>query len=364
MKLRIGLWVVSASLLLPFSLFGKCPIPPTGTLEFRVPAGNLLVETSGTDSVEVDVSNRQITVQENCGKDVVTIGASMSSAMGIPDWKIRVPQTVALDISIQAGNIQVADTEGRETRLRTAAGKVTAGNIKGSALILANEVRTGDIGGHAEIRGQGGRLQVGEVGGNADFYSTGGDINTGLVKGRVKADTGSGSIMIRESSGDMIVTTKEGDIVSDYVHGAFDGTTQSGNIRIEKIGSWVHAISKSGDVFFHLVPQMITNDLHVKVEAGRNITMFLPEKISATVDAIVDSPAFNAKRIFFDWPSKAVTAPFNAVQSLIPSRTTEPAKALVPMPGGPEQARTVINTGTNSIKAHSYFGIIKIQKGN
>ena len=59
--------------LAPLSLFAKCQISPDGRLELRAPAGNLLVSTTGTDSVEVQVSNRQVTVQETCERDKVTI---------------------------------------------------------------------------------------------------------------------------------------------------------------------------------------------------------------------------------------------------------------------------------------------------
>jgi len=366
MKHRLLIRLFPAFLLLPLNLFGKCPISANGTLELLAPAGNLVVDTTGTDSVEVEVSNRQVVLKETCGRDVVTVTATMPSGVtGLPDWKIRVPKGVSLDLSTQGGSIQVADTDGRETKLRTSGGRVTAGAIKGNALILANEVRTGEIGGNAEVRGQGGKLQVGNVGGDVLFFSTGGDIATGIVKGRVKADTGSGSVTIRESSGDVIVTTQAGDITSEYVHGAFDGKTDSGNIRIDRVGSWVHAVTGVGDIFFRLVPVNFASDLHIKAEAGiGDITMYLPEKISATINAIVDKPALkaNAKRIFFDFPSKASTSGINAFKGLIPGGGTEtPRSSFI---GGPEQQQTIINSGANNVRAHTSAGTIRIYKGN
>jgi len=354
MNLRTGVLGVSALLLLPFSLFGKCPITPNGTLLLRAPAGNLLVDTTGTDSVEIEVSNRQVVLQETCGRDVVTINATMPAAIGVPDWKIKVPKTVTLDLTTQGGSIQVADTDGKDTLLRTSGGKVTAGLLKGNVLIYANEARTGNIGGNLELRGQGGRLQVGNVGGNAEFHTTGGDIVSGVVKGHVKAETGSGSVTIRESNGDVLVTTQEGDISSDYVRGSFDGKTDSGNIRIERAGSWFQAVTGTGDIFFQLVPQTLGGDLHVNVKTGiGNITMYLPEKIAATVDAVIDRPAFNAKRIFLDFPIKAGSTLAGIPSSLAPTRL---------FPGGPEQERTIINGGGNTVKARASAGTITIKK--
>jgi hypothetical protein len=361
MTRRILLGILPAILLLPFNLFGKCPISPTGTLELLAPAGNLIVDTTGTDSVDVEVSNRQVALKETCGKDVVTVTAAMSGATGLPDWRIRVPKGVSLDLSTQGGSIQITDTDGRETKLRTSGGRVTAGMIKGNALIVASEVRTLDIGGNAELRGTGGKLQVGNVGGDAVFFTTGGDIATGIVKGKVKADTGSGSITIRESNGDVIVSTQAGDITSDYVHGAFDGKTENGKIRLERVGGWVHALTGVGDIFFRLVPTSLAADLHIKAEAGLgNITMYLPERIGATVTAIVEKPALNAKRIITDFPVKGFNSGLNAIRGLVPGSNDPRAM----FPAGPEQQQTVINNGGNPVKVRTSAGTIRILKGN
>src|SRR5262245_13282344 len=134
MKLRACLLLLASVLLLPTVLLAKCPISAGGTLELRAPAGNLLVETTGPDSVEVEVSNRQVLLNENCGRDTVSITAKAPTSIGIPDWKIRVPRNITLDLSTEGGNIQVGDTDG-EARLRTGGGKVIAGNIRGNTLI-------------------------------------------------------------------------------------------------------------------------------------------------------------------------------------------------------------------------------------
>jgi hypothetical protein len=363
MTLRLLFSVFSAVLLLPFNLFGKCPISPNGTLELLAVAGNLVVETTGSDSVEVEVLSPKVILKETCERDLVRVTSTMSGMTGLPDWKIRVPKGVSLDLSTQGGSIQVMDTDGRETKLRTSGGLVTTGGIKGNVLIVASEVRTLDIGGNAELRGQGGKLQVGNVGGDALFFTTGGDITTGIVKGKVRADTGSGSITIRESNGDVIVSTQEGDITSDFVHGAFDGKTENGNIRLERVGGWVHALTGVGDIFFKLVPKTLTGDLHIKAKAGLgNITMYLPEKLSATVNAIVDKPALNAKRIVSDFAVKPVGGALNGIRGLIPGvGGTEAQRSFI---GGPEQERTVINGGSNNVSAQTTAGTIRILKGN
>src|SRR5678816_1421861 len=86
--------------LIPPALFARCPIPANGTLEVIAPAGNLIIDTSGTDSVEWDVTGNQISAKQSCnGKTVRIEGAASSSAVRpIPDWHIKVPRTVILDL--------------------------------------------------------------------------------------------------------------------------------------------------------------------------------------------------------------------------------------------------------------------------
>jgi hypothetical protein len=355
MKLKASLLLLLSVLLLPAVLFAKCPISAGGILELRAPAGNLLVETNGTDSVEVEVSNRQVLLNESCGRDTVVFTAKAPTSIGIPDWKIRVPRNITLDLSTEAGNIQVGDTDG-EARLRTGGGKVVAGNIKGNALIRATEIRVGNVGGHVELRGLGGRLQIGDVGGNAEFYTPGGDVTAGVVRGGVKAVLESGSITIRESNGDVVVSiTKEGSITSEYVHGSFDGNTVNGNIRIANAGSWVKAITGVGDIFFRLVPTNLSGDLHVTAEAAfGNITVYVPKAMKATFNAVVEKPAMGTKSIFSDFPVPPVKAPVNAGLSAI--------KALIP--GSPEKQNAVVNGGGNPVKLRTSSGTIKILAGN
>ena len=345
MRLRVAcLLAVSAALLFPLTLFAKCPIAPDGRLVLRAPAGNLLVDTTGTDSVEVEVSNRQVVVQEICRREAVEVSATAPASIGIPDWKIRVPRGVTLDLSTQGGSIQIMDTDG-EALLRTSGGKVTAGNIKGNALIMGTEVRTGQYRRQRGNRRAGRAVELGDVGGNAEFKTPGGDITVGLVSGQVKATVESGSITIRESNGDVVITTEAGDIKSEYIRGSFDGRTDSGNIRIDRAGSWVKAITGVGDIFFSLVPTNLAGDLHVTAEAAfGNITIYVPKAMKATIDAVIEKPPLNGKgRIFSDF---ALKAPVNALMGLLP--------------GGPERQGATVNGGGNNIKVRTSVGTISI----
>lgn len=336
--------------LLCLPLFAKCPIPPNGTLEVRVSAGNLIIDTSGVDSVEVEVTDKQIAVQEICEKNLVRIEGSgrATPALGVPEWKIRVPKTVSLDLTTQGGNISASDTDGRETNLRTTGGTVTAGNIKGNALIVTQggSIKAGDIGGIAELRSEGGgALNVRNIGGPALLKTKGGEINAGMVKGSVTADTGGGSITIREVNGQLVAKTEAGNINSTKVLGAFDGHAQSGDIRVEEVGGWIRAFTGVGNVFLRLIPQNLAGDLSVKVESAiGDITLFLPDKMKATLDVLIDKPPFNAQGFFSDFPVKSLVAPFNK------------------MAAGPKRLQEILNGGGNPVSLHTSSGQITVQK--
>jgi hypothetical protein len=362
MRFTARLFAVVALLpILPLNLFAKCPIAANGTLDIKTPMGNLIVETSGTDSVEIEVSNKLLVVNETCGEPVrITATVPQEWNAGIPDWKIRVPKGVSLDLTTNAGNIRIPHTDGSETRLRTSSGTIITGNIKGNALIVtqANQVQAGNIGGNAELRSNGGKLTVGDVGGNAEFYTVGGSIEAKVVQGKVTANTGTGggAITIWQSNGNVVAETREGDIVSQFIRGSFDGHTESGNIRIERVGSSVRAYTGMGDIYFRLVPEKPQADIEVKVASGLgNITMFIPEAIKATVDAMVERPAYKVKQIVSEIPIKRqlLVAPVTSLRSLVP--------------GGPERELGTMNGGGGSrfdVRTSQGKIEIKIWKGN
>ena len=50
--------------------------------ELLAPAGNLIVDTTGTDSVEVEVSSSKVVLNQTCGRDLVTVTSTMSGVTG------------------------------------------------------------------------------------------------------------------------------------------------------------------------------------------------------------------------------------------------------------------------------------------
>src|SRR5437773_4107909 len=330
--------VIGGSLLLintfTSALLAKCPVSDGAVLVVRAPIGDLQVDTSSREAaVDVQVDNSLIQVQENCGRDIELTSNVPDPAQvrGTVLWRIVAPRNVNLDLVATAGNINVGDVDG-DVILRTTGGHITAGQIKGKAAIITQGgfVKAGNVGGDAEIRSQGGTLEVGDVGGNAEFHTTAGQIRAGSISGSVTAEGGRAIFIIK--AGDVNAITNAGDIsigdaarinaktaggsiTSRRVRGPFQGHTESGDIRLDSAASWVEAYTGRGNIIVHLVPDNIDGDLHMNLESGvGDVTVYLPPRLRASVDASVQRSAFQSQQIVSDFPQIPVRP-----QGLIPT---------------------------------------------
>jgi len=358
----------SLVLAMAFSLpaFAKCPVAEGTTVVVKA-IGDLHVDTTGREaSVDVQVDNKAVQVQENCRKDIVQfIGNAPDQMRSGAVWKIVAPKNVHLDLVTMAGSVIVGDVDGNAI-IRTAGGSVTAGNIKGTAAIITQGgfIKSGNIGGNAELRSQGGTLEVGDIGGNAEFQTTAGIIRAGNVTGSVKAQGGR-AITIRRA-GEVQATTNAGDISIDdagrinaksgggsitsrRVRGPFQGHTDSGDIRLDSAASWVEASTGTGNIFVRLVPDSLDGDLHMNLQAGvGNVTVHLPPRLRASIDAVVQRPAFQSDQISSEFPPVPAAPP---VQALGPRGFYTATRS-----------ESLINGGGNKIVLHTGLGKINIRR--
>src|SRR5437867_2030953 len=108
----IGIGIVAIAVVFEIPAIAKCPISDGATLVVRAPLGNLHVDTSGRDAVEVNVASSDISIREACGKDRVEYSADAPSRLrGSIDWRIVVPRTVNLDLVTLAGSITIGDSD-------------------------------------------------------------------------------------------------------------------------------------------------------------------------------------------------------------------------------------------------------------
>lgn len=350
----------------------QCPIPADGALFVRAPLGNLLVDTSGSELVEVTVSHPAISVEELCFEDHVEISGEAPERVYGPNpinWRIRVPASVSLDLVTFAGTIRIGHTGGSLTA-RTTGGSVLVGNIGGNAAVVTQggSIVVGDIDGDAELRSLGGDIRIGDVAGNAELETQGGPITTGAVRGEVQAKTAGGTINIRESrgllnaftlagdiligtAGRAIVETAGGNIVGLVIHGPFRGSTEYGNIRVERAESSIEATSGGGDIDAALMPLSLEGDLHVTLRTrSGNIRLSVPEDLPADVELIVDR-VVRGSNVRSDFPLERISSRPN-LPSFFPQAFTV----------APSRQRTTLNGGGNRIQLRTSQGSIEILK--
>jgi hypothetical protein len=165
--------------------------------------------------------------------------------------------------------------------------------------------------------------------------------------GEVKATTNAGDISIGDATR-INAKSGGGHITSRRVRGPFQGHTESGDIRLDNAASWVEASTGNGNIIVHLIPDNYDGDLHMNLEAGiGDVTVYLPQRLRASVDASVQRPAFQSQQIISEFPA-----------------TPRPAQGLIPTNRfyTGSHSESLLNGGGNKIVLHTSLGKITIRK--
>ena len=354
-----GSFVVLAFCSLP-AAYAKCPVNENTTLVVKAETGDLQVDTTGREPA-ADVQAEGAQVRENCTKDK----AEYTGSGGARVLKITTPKDVDLDLETRGGNINVGDVDGNVV-LRTGGGSVTTGNIKGNANITTQggPIKSGNIGGNAELQSPG-TIDVGDVGGNAKFHTTAGRVTVGNIAGSVTSVEAGRTISIMKA-GEVTATTNAGDIsigeatrinaksggghiTTRRVRGGFQGHTEQGDIRLDSAGAWVEASTGQGNILVRMAPENFDGDLHMDLQAGvGDVTVYLPPRMHASIDASVQRPAFQGTQLYSDFPSTPTRPP----QGLIPNNRYYT----------PVHSQFSSSGGGNMIVLHTSLGKIAIRK--
>jgi hypothetical protein len=352
MPLTTATTLVLSFFLIPPAVFAHCLIPANGTVKVVAPAGNLIIDTSGTNAVDWDQTSKQIDVKEICDKDEVSIKgtiigtASASSVRPIPDWHIKVPKTVILDLVTMAGSITIGHSDGKLVA-RTGGGDVVVGNILGETTIVT----------------QAGNIQAGDIGSNIDIKSSGsGNLVLGNVKGEVSAWTYAGDIFIGSAAKVANAFTGGGVMRIQKVLGSFKGHNEAGSIRIEQAGSSVDASTGSGSIYLKLVPDKQTGELHVNLKAGTgDITLFLPSSMKAEIQATAQGNQVHSDFQMVPQIARGLPSPSTKDAIRIPPA---PSFAATPYSSFATTQSGKLNGGGSPIKLHTTVGKIDIKLFN
>jgi DUF4097 and DUF4098 domain-containing protein YvlB len=130
------------------------------------------------------------------------------------DVTIDLPAGSAVRADITAGDIRATGRLG-PARLRTGAGRVTAGRIDGNADVHtgSGRIELGDVAGAVTIRNSNGATAIGSAGGDLRVRNANGDVTVGRAGAGVDAKTSNGTIRIGEVvRGSVTLVTPAGDL--------------------------------------------------------------------------------------------------------------------------------------------------------
>src|SRR5262249_42178918 len=118
-----------------------------------------------------------------------------------------------------------------------------------------------------------------------------------------------------------------------------------------------------GTIFVRMVPENLGGDLHMNLlSGGGDVTVYIPERLRATIDAVVDRPAMNAQRIFSGFPISGLarTAPARRPWSAAAIPAANPPQVNRFM--SPIHQQLLLEGGGNPIQLHTSLGKIEIFK--
>ena len=221
-------------------------------------------------------------------------------------FEIHIPRRYSLDVTTQAGNIDVQDVDGQVT-LITAGGNIDAGRVgagDGRAHPIPNglqveptpdtarrivvrletqggHISIGDVAGDLHATTAGGHISAGNIEGDAVLHTGGGHIETGRVAGMATLDTGGGNIHITGAGSNVTATTGGGLIDLGDVGGAIHTHTGGGAVRIERVSGPAAVNASGGNVFL----RQVDGPLRVSAATG-NITAWINDGFEPGPSAI------------------------------------------------------------------------------
>lgn len=245
-------------------------------------------------------------------------GAKVSVA-----YKVKVPTHFNLELNTGGGAIKVGNLSGA-VNAKTSGGSITVGDIDGDLNVdtsggsisvgkVSGESKISTSGGSIKVAGggasvvaktSGGSIKIGPSNGRVSVDTSGGSILVGHAKGDVSADTSGGSIRIEGSDGNVLADTSGGGVYIDNVAGKISADTSGGGIRISRARGAVKADTSGGDIRVEFIEHNPKVDTSISLEtSGGEIELYLPEKMKASVLAVLEVHFHNKKaQIYSDFP--------------------------------------------------------------
>ncbi|OLC94873.1 MAG: hypothetical protein DMG35_00590 [Acidobacteria bacterium] len=186
--------------------------------------------------------------------------ARSSNAQFWVQFEVAVPRNYSVVVSTEAGDITTGDIGGTAS-LKTQGGNIFAGRIGGSEIrefsrarplakleTEGGHIKVLDVGGDLTAFTGGGFIDAGNIAGDASLHSGGGHIRAGKIGGRADLETAGGNITVGQAGSFVSVHTGGGQIDFGEVRGSVRAQTGGGGIHVMYVSGPMEVESNGGSI--------------------------------------------------------------------------------------------------------------------
>ena len=187
-------------------------------------------------------------------------GTQHTDAQFWVQFEITVPRNYNVEITTGAGDITTGDIGGAAF-LKTQGGNIITGKIEGTGVREVSRNRPAakleTEGGHIKVMGvtgdlsaftAGGHINAGDISGDASLHSGGGHIRARQIGGRADLDTVGGNITVGKAASFVSVRTGGGQIDFGEVRGSVRAQTAGGGIHVIYVSGPLEVESNGGSI--------------------------------------------------------------------------------------------------------------------
>lgn len=262
-------------------------VPSRFNLDLRTAGGDIVLETPLTGQVNGSTSGGNLTLADITGNVVMTTSGGDVRVGKIQGDAVLKTSGGDIDADTISGELHVS-TSGGDIRVKRVGKNVKASTSGGNVMV-------GDVGGDAIISTSGGTIRVKTISGAATLKTSGGDVSVqGDIDGPATISTSGGNITLHAVKGSASLKTSGGDIEARGARDTVVAKTSGGDITLHEVVGSVDARTSGGNILVELIPGPTGSS--TLTSAGGDVSLFLPETASATIEARIQIKGNWARR--------------------------------------------------------------------